>query len=119
MIVGHKIELYLTGVQHHLPEPHWQVTSHVIITELHATKGWRRVSHTRDLQRVRNLPPLDIWRGANVTTFKRQHPVTKPRDNFQFRSAESKERSLLRHGWYRRQKQKEARVAATEAWNNA
>lgn len=67
-IVGHKIERYLTAVKRDYGG-HWDVTHHQIITELHATKGWRESSHERKVHRVRRLPPPDQWRAARVSEY--------------------------------------------------
>lgn len=67
MIVGYKIEQYLTGEQR---GGVWTITTHRAVTELHATKGWRSVRHTRHVQRVRKIPTSRQWRDAHITTFE-------------------------------------------------
>lgn len=102
MIVGTKIERYFTASRE-LGQP-WDLVSHEVRTELHATKGWRRVSHRRKQTSVRSLPGIAVWRASNTTTFKRNY-------NRASRGVDSipiTEAMLMRHGWYRRKLRKEA-----------
>lgn len=69
-IVGHKIERYLTAEWHDYGG-HCVVTHHQVITELHATKGWRPAGHECRQHSVKRLPPVDQWRNADVTVFVR------------------------------------------------
>ena len=68
MIVGHKIEQWLTAEKRDYGG-HWEVTSHRRVTQLHSTKGWRPVGHSKHVQLVRHLPSPRVWREADVTTF--------------------------------------------------
>lgn len=98
MIVGHKIERYLTAQQFDYGG-HWEVTTHRKLTELHATKGWRVVRHDRSVQHVRYLPGIRERREANITRFvwlNHKGPRAPMRDQ------PIPERALLRHGWYQR-----------------
>lgn len=76
MIVGHKIEQYLT-VERRDYGGHWEMTTHRVVTELHATKGWRKLGHGRHVQNVRRLPSIGEWRKANITRFE---PARRPGD---------------------------------------
>lgn len=69
-IVGRKVERYLTVVKNGAGRS-WTVTHHQIITELHATKGWREISHERKEHRVKRLPPMSQWRAADISIFER------------------------------------------------
>jgi hypothetical protein len=76
MIVGHKTVTYLTT--------RWQwsnmfnrriVTKHTVVSELHATKGWRTVHRHRQSQiRAKRLHSRE-WRLNHTTTF--EHRRTK------------------------------------------
>lgn len=118
MIVGHKIEQWMT-VEPRQYGAHWEVTTYRRVTELHATKGWRPVRRSRHVQLVRNPPSPRVRQEARFTRFE---PARRRRDRalteFHMTPA-ARERSLMRHGWYRRQKQKEARAAAAEAWRGS
>jgi prophage tail gpP-like protein len=98
MIVGHKIERYLTVVGRDYGG-HWEVTTHDVITELHATKGWRRVAHHRNVQRVRNLPSPAV-RGFRLTTFERRRTPGRVEQGTSWLDSVSKEvrdRAVNRH----------------------
>jgi hypothetical protein len=109
-IVGHKTETYLTAEQRDYGE-HWIVTKHTIITELHATKGWRQTMHHKETQRRRKLPSVKEWRLNDVTTFDRTMP-RKDRVDFKFASEAHRQASLMRHGWYRRTQDGQRQVYA-------
>lgn len=125
MIVGTKIERYLTA-ERVAGEP-WKMTFHVVQTELHATKGWRKVSHRRQVNRVASLPPLSAWRAADTISFKRSRYAPRSRVtphlvvdrasslkkmersiNLGAVAPQPTERELMEHGWYRRKLRKEA-----------
>lgn len=69
MIVGLKTDSYLTSVRTNNGPYH--VTHHTVLIELHATKGWRCVSHQRRVFIERRRRTKWEWRAADVTTFKR------------------------------------------------
>lgn len=54
------------------------------------------------LDRSSSVKKLRRWIGAGGLAFR-----------------EPDQRELMRHGWYRRQKEREARAAATEAWSQS
>lgn len=117
MIVGHKIERYLTGFRRDYGLS-WEITHHQVITELHATKGWRTVSHERKRHVVKELPPKDQWRAAAVTVFVRKNPK-KERADFEFPSEEAKTRSLMRHRERRRDIRREQNYARHLAYGES
>lgn len=112
-IVGHKTESYL--IAERVFDKPWTVTRHVIVTELHATKGWRKISHQRRTHVRTRLPSIKEWRLNDVTKFEwiRRRERSIPGHRWI-----DMERARMRHAWYRRQKEREARAAAKEAWNN-
>lgn len=109
-IVGLETDTYLTSVRTNNGPYH--VTQHTVLTELHATKGWRRVSHQRQTFIAHRRTSASEWRAADRTTFERMtNGVPKwSRPDFQFPNEAAREASMLRHGWYRR---KLARLEAT------
>jgi hypothetical protein len=96
-IVGRKTETFLTGHQRNYGEP-WTVTRHVVTTELHATKGWRQVSHQRSVSKVAKLPSVADWRAAASTTFERTMPRKDPAPDY------SGMYDPMRHPWQRKKK---------------
>lgn len=119
MIVGHKTDTYLT-VQRRDHGGHFIVIKHAVVNELHATKGWRTIVHRQAVYTMRGkqLPTTTERLRHTTSTFKRSRPK-KERVDYQFPNEAARQRALMRHGWYRRQKEKEARAAATEAWQQA
>lgn len=70
-IVGHKIEQYLTAVR---IDGHFEVTTHRVVTELHATKGWRQTRHSRRVQNLRNLPNKRVLAQERFVLFEHAPP---------------------------------------------
>lgn len=105
-IVGVKIETYLTGVGHDYGR-RWIITRHTVVNELHATKGWRTISHHKKEQIRRDRPSTKEWRLNDVTTFKRTRPRRDRSPPIRLNETEM-ERARMRHAWYRRQKAWEA-----------
>ena len=114
MIVGYKTERFVTVQRHTDPAYGYLAIGNEVLTGLHATKGWRHVRHRRQI--IGPCESRDVRRalasGLSVT-FKR---AGKPRDRG-VAAIPITEKMLMRHGWYRRQKEREARAAATAAWN--
>lgn len=111
-IVGHKTETFLTAerrTERRDYSVHWIVTKHTIITELHATKGWRQTMHHKETQRRRKLPSVKEWRLNDVTTFERIMPRKDPAPQMEITEA-----MLERHGWYRRKMEKEGFIGPIE-----
>ncbi len=109
MIVGHKIQQYLTIVPFDYGG-HYEVITHRIVVELHATKGWRVVRHDRSLQRVRNRPS---WRDRNkvtISTFVRARPK-RDRQPIGLTDA-AMERAVMRHKVRRVEIQRAKNLAA-------
>lgn len=115
MIVGHKIERYLTAERKWFDDraANWIITQHVVVTELHATKGWRKVKHARRNTVVNRLPPMSMWRGNAVTTFER---TRKPGPVAVSEPAPVSEKAFMRHRERRRDRQREIN---RKAWEQA
>lgn len=117
MIVGHKIEQYLTAERFDYGG-HWEITTHRVVTELHATKGWRQTRHTKHIQNVRRLPSVTDWRKANVTMFvrgRRPGPVAGPRGWLENASPAARDRAINRHKARRVEIQRAKNLAALAA----
>jgi hypothetical protein len=101
-IVGRRVEVYQTA-QGIYGQP-WIVTRHTVATEMHATKGWRTVSHQRSVSMVAKLPSVADWRKAASTTFERTKPA---RDRGVLNMSHTYD--LMRNPWQRRNNGAEAR----------
>lgn len=116
MIVGFKTERCII-VQRHT-DPAYGFLAYGIEQrfDLHPTKGWQRGRRRRQL--IGSCKKRDMQRAlasGSSTTYR----VNADRP-IRARGAAAipiTEKMLLRHAWYRRQKEREARAAATEAWN--
>jgi hypothetical protein len=94
-IVGRKTETYLTALRRGYGEP-WVITKHTIVTELHATKGWRPVLKHKETQSRKALPTVKEWRLNDVTTFERTMPRKEPAPD------RSGMYDQMRHPWQRK-----------------
>lgn len=117
MIVGIKTERFITVLHHTNPAKGYQAFGVEVRSELHATKGWRRGSRRRQL--LGSCDYSDAHRartqGSSISFARAINYDRAPRG---VAPIPITEKMLMRHGWYRRQKEREARAAATEAWNN-
>lgn len=100
MIVGHKTERFVTVQRHTDPAYGYLAIGNEVVTELHATKGWRRVKHRRQI--IGPCKRRDIQRalasGSSATFKPRRNPGPFATDV----SFPITEKMLMRHGWYRR-----------------
>lgn len=77
MIVGHKIEQTVT-VEPRDYGNHHEVTTLRVVTELHSTKGWRKLGRNKRTVRVLD-PPTHLQRSKDTyTRFIRHRAVTEP-----------------------------------------
>lgn len=116
MIVGFKTVRSIT-VQWHPSGAGFQAFGIERRFDLHPTKGWRSGRCRRQL--LGSCEKRDIGRAiasGSSTTYRLN--INRP---IRIRGAAAipiTEKMMMRHAWYRRQKEREARAAATEAWNN-
>ncbi len=99
MIVGHKIEQSITVRAIDYGSSHLVTTTRKL-SELHATKGWRRIGAGRDVKRVINPPSPRSLREGTFTRFKptRQPGPTEQRpDWIDTISKAARERAVMRH----------------------
>jgi hypothetical protein len=120
MIVGHKIDTYLTAKRY--GSRAFTITEHVEVRELHATKGWRHISHRRKAQAVTKLPFPAEWKACTTSTYISKLPPLRndnvtprmskwSRPDFQFASEGKRIASLMRHRERRRDAERAANIA--------
>lgn len=118
MIVGHKIEQDMTFKWVEAEVNYWEVSTRRVVTELHATKGWRVIRRERGIQRVRKLPSWGERRKATMTTFvraRRSGSVEKSEGWLESATPASRERAVLRHKVRRVEIQRAKNLAALAA----
>lgn len=76
MIVGHKIDTYLTARGF---RGNYVITEHAEVRELHPTKGWRLINHRRKDQTVGRMPSAKEWRACHSETFVPTERERSPR----------------------------------------
>ena len=104
-VIGKKTEVYFTKAS---PSPSLRsvVIEHTVINELHATKGWRTVQREQKTISFRQFIEKD--KEFYTITFDRYRAPRQRQTELHFKDEAARERSLLRHGWYRRKLRKEA-----------
>lgn len=102
MIVGHKTERFITVHRHTDPAYGFLAIGNEVVTALHATKGWRRIKHRRQI--IGPCKKRDVARAraaGSSTTFDRQH---RRMDRAKIHPIPITEKMQMRHWWYRKKK---------------